>query len=86
MYGAEIEEVELTDVVRQEMDSGILYNATMLRELITEDDFFGDYFPIELEGFPDIQRIGGGDLIEKISECYDRYGEQQTMVITRSNT
>ncbi len=85
MYGAEIEEVELTDVVRQEMDSGILYNATMLRELITEDDFFGDYFPIELEGFPDIQRIGGGDLIEKISECYDRYGEQQTMVITRSN-
>lgn len=85
MYGAEIEEVELTDVVRQEMDSGILYNATMLRELIAEEDFWGDYFPIELEGFPDIHRIGGGDLIEKIAECYDRYGEQQTMVITRSN-
>jgi exodeoxyribonuclease-5 len=85
LYGADVEEVELTEVVRQEMDSGILYNATMLRGLIGEDDFWGDYFPIELEGFTDVQRLGGGDLIEKISECYDRYGEQQTMVITRSN-
>ncbi|RKD89694.1 ATP-dependent DNA helicase [Mangrovibacterium diazotrophicum] len=85
MYGVEVDEVELTDVVRQEMDSGILYNATALREMIGEDDFWGDYFPIELDGFTDIQRIGGGDLIEKISECYDRHGEQQTMVITRSN-
>ncbi|PTN03142.1 ATP-dependent RecD-like DNA helicase [Mangrovibacterium marinum] len=85
MYGAEVEEIELTEVVRQQLDSGILHNATMLRELIAEDDFWGDYFPIEAEGFPDIHRIGGGDLIEKISECYDRYGEQHTMVITRSN-
>jgi len=85
LYGIDVDEVELTDVVRQEVNSGILYNATMLRELIAEDEFFGDYFPIELEGFPDVHRISGGDLIEKISECYDRYGEQQTMVITRSN-
>ncbi|WP_163717920.1 ATP-dependent DNA helicase [Mangrovibacterium lignilyticum] len=85
MYGVDVEEVELRDVVRQEMNSGILYNATALRELIAEDDYFQDYFPIELDGFGDVHRIGGGDLIEKISECYDRYGEQQTMVITRSN-
>ncbi|WP_372776827.1 ATP-dependent RecD-like DNA helicase [Mangrovibacterium sp.] len=85
LYGGEIEEVELEEVVRQELDSGILHNATALREIISEDDFFGDYFPIELDGYADIHRIGGGDLIEKISECYSRYGEQQTMVITRSN-
>lgn len=85
MYGLEVKEVELTEVVRQEMDSGILYNATSLREMIAEQDFYGDYFPIELEDFPDIKRIGGGDLIECISQCYDRYGEQETMVITRSN-
>lgn len=85
MYGAEVDEAELTDVVRQEMDSGILYNATMIREMIREEDCLGDYFPIETEGFPDIRRLGGADLIETISTCYDRYGEQGTMVITRSN-
>lgn len=84
-YGLDVDEVELTDVVRQQQDSGILYNATMLRELIGEGDFYGDYFPIELDGFPDIRRIGGADLIEAIAKCYDTYGEQQTMVITRSN-
>jgi len=85
MYGVEPEVVELTEVVRHEMDSGILYNATALRELIAEDEFYGDYFPIELEGFTDVHRLGGADLIEKISESYDRCGVQQTMVITRSN-
>ncbi len=84
-YGLDVIEHELTDVVRQEQDSGILYNATSLREMISEDFVDSGYFPIETEGFPDIIRIGGADLIEKISECYDRYGEQQTMVITRSN-
>ena len=85
LYGAEVDEVELTDVVRQEMNSGILHNATALRELIADDNWLADYFPIDLDGFPDIQRLGGAELIETISECYDRYGEQQTMVITRSN-
>lgn len=85
LYGLEVIDHELTDVVRQEQDSGILHNATNLREMITEDFLDPSYFPIETTGFTDISRIGGADLIEQISNCYDRFGEQQTMVITRSN-
>ncbi|KOH45176.1 ATP-dependent DNA helicase [Sunxiuqinia dokdonensis] len=85
MYGSKVMHHELVDVVRQALDSGILYNATQLRSLINEPYFQPAYFPIELSGFNDIQRIGGAELIDKISDCYDKYGEQQTMVITRSN-
>ncbi len=85
MYGATVDHHELVDVVRQEQDSGILYNATEIRSLIGEGYFFPGYFPIETESFSDIKRIGGGELIEKISDCYDKYGEEETIVITRSN-
>ena len=84
-YGLDVIEHELTEVVRQVHDSGILYNATGLREMISENFSDSGYFPIETKGFTDIVRIGGADLIEQISECYDKFGEQQTMVITRSN-
>lgn len=36
-YGLEVIEVDLTQVVRQVQDSGILWNATRLRQLIAED-------------------------------------------------
>lgn len=85
MYGANVVHHELVDVVRQELDSGILHNATNLRSLINEEYFHPGYFPIETMGFNDIRRIGGAELIERITECYDKYGEQQTMIITRSN-
>jgi exodeoxyribonuclease-5 len=85
LYGLEVFEHELTEVVRQEHDSGILHNATQIREMVSEEYFQPAYFPIELEGFEDIKRIGGGDLIEQIGNCFDRYGEAQTMVVTRSN-
>jgi exodeoxyribonuclease-5 len=85
LYGLDATEHELRDVVRQEESSGILHNATFIRELLAEDRFESCYFPIELGGFQDIVRLNGADLIEKISECYTRFGEQQTMVITRSN-
>lgn len=84
-YGVTVMEHELVEVVRQELNSGILYNATNIRNLVGDRDFSSTYFPIETLNFDDIIRIGGGDLIEKISDCYDKYGEQQTMVITRSN-
>ena len=84
-YGLEVDEYELTEVVRQQRDSGILYNATRIRELIAGGSSPGSYFPIRLEGFSDIIRLPGAELIERLGMCYDRYGEQQTMVITRSN-
>ncbi len=83
-YGLNVREVNLTQVVRQEQDSGILWNATRLRELIATDDCFS--LPrIRVTGFPDIRVVPGNELIEELSTCYDRDGLDETIVICRSN-
>lgn len=77
----------LETVVRQAGESGILHNATLLRERIAEssgDELFDD-LKLETDGFDDIERISGGDLIEKVSDAYSRYGEDETIVLCRSN-
>lgn len=84
-YDREVHEYEMTEVVRQDKDSGILFNATLLRHMITGGDYFSGYFHLECSGFDDVVRIGGSDLIEEISTCYDRYGLFDTIVVTRSN-
>jgi exodeoxyribonuclease-5 len=74
----------LTEVVRQLHDSGILWNATEIRRYISEDDFFA--LPsIKVEDFPDIKVVPGNELIESISDCYDRAGMDDTIVVCRSN-
>lgn len=72
--------VELTTVVRQAADSGILRNATGLRELLPYS--FG---PLKLSVFPDVRRISGGELLEALSDAYGKYGEDEVMVLCRSN-
>ncbi|MDP2336124.1 MAG: AAA family ATPase [Bacteroidota bacterium] len=84
-YDRIVFEYELTEVVRQDQNSGILYNATLIRNLITGGFYSSGYFHLELKGFDDIRKIGGADLIEEISTCYNRYGQFETIVITRSN-
>jgi exodeoxyribonuclease-5 len=84
-YDRYIYEYELSEVVRQDQHSGILYNATFIRKLITEGSFFSGYFPIEYKQFDDVRRLSGADLIEEISTCYDRFGMVETIVVTRSN-
>lgn len=77
----------LTTVVRQKKESGILFNATRLREMISSsygDDTFSD-LNLRTSGFDDVERIGGGELIEKIGDAYDRYGEDETIILCRSN-
>ena len=81
---------ELTTVVRQQQESGILHNATLIRQLISELDYGPGVMDLcdlglELEGFDDVERIGGGDLIEKISDAYASYGEDETVILCRSN-
>jgi len=83
-YGLEVFEGMLTEVVRQLHDSGILWNATELRRYIAEEDFF-TLPPIRVEGFPDIRVIPGNELIETISESYDKAGMDETIVVCRSN-
>jgi exodeoxyribonuclease V len=83
-YGFNVIESELTEVVRQESDSGVLYNATALRLQIGDENPVGP-FRIETGSYPDLERISGGELIEKISWSYDRHGIFDTIVLTRSN-
>jgi len=74
---------ELTDVVRQEKESGILFNATQLRELVHKGE---ETFPkFIIRGFKDIFRMTGERLVEGLSYAYDKYGMENTIVICRSN-
>jgi exodeoxyribonuclease-5 len=82
-FGYRVREIELTDVVRQTQDSGILFNATSLRKLITAG--MDDYPEFHFESFPDIHLISGTELLEAIGSSYDRYGMAETIVVTRSN-
>lgn len=83
-YGLNVRMTELTEVVRQTQESGILWNATSLRKMICNDEVYA--FPkIRTTGFPDICTIPGNELIEALEESYYRCGTDQTIVITRSN-
>jgi exodeoxyribonuclease-5 len=84
-YDRIVYEHELTEVVRQDQNSGILYNATFIRNLITEGYDNPSYFQIECAPFDDLRRIGGAELIEELSTCYNRFGMFETIVVTRSN-
>lgn len=81
---------ELSTVVRQQQESGILHNATLIRRTVSELDYgpgVMDVCDLELDvsGYDDIERINGGDLIEKISDAYSEYGEDETVILCRSN-
>lgn len=83
-YGLCVHEFTLTHVVRQALESGILHNATLLRQQISDEQT--NQFPkLELEGFPDIQKISGMELIDEIQRSYDGVGIEDTIVVTRSN-
>jgi exodeoxyribonuclease V len=82
-FGYRVREIELTDVVRQAEDSGILFNATSIRRLITRG--LKDYPRFDFMAFPDITLVSGEELLEMISSSYDRYGTSDTIVVTRSN-
>ena len=83
-YGLEVYEAQLTEVVRQMHDSGILWNATELRRYISEEVFFA--LPsIRVDGFPDIRIIPGNELIEAINDSYDHAWMDETIVVCRSN-
>ena len=83
-YGMEVTELCLTQVVRQLEESGILWNATMLRRLIQDEEIFS--FP-KLRGktFPDVRVVPGDELIESLYDSYRNHGTDGTIVVTRSN-
>ena len=84
-YGFSVKMVELTDVVRQAEGSGILSNATQIRNKIGIDTPESGFFSLKLRDFDDIERISGAELIESITSSYQKYGIFETAIVTRSN-
>ena len=83
-YGLTVYECDLNEVLRQSQDSGILYNATVIRQMITHDEV--TQLPkIRFKGFADISIVPGDELIERLASSYSEAGIDETMVITRSN-
>ncbi len=83
-YGLKVMGAELTQVVRQERHSGILWNATRLRQLIAADDC-SSLPKIRINGFADIKLLPGSELTEALETCYGRDGMDETIVVCRSN-
>ena len=81
VYG-EVVYTSLDEVVRQEAESGILFNATLVRCMLENGICEVPRFKMD---YPDIEAVEGGDFMEKLQDCYDRYGRDETIVITRSN-
>ena len=83
-YGLKVYECDLNEVLRQSEESGILYNATMIRQMITHDDI--TQLPkIHFAGYSDIKPMPGAELIEALADSYHYVGLDDTIVVTRSN-
>ena len=80
-YGEVVYE-SMDEVVRQEQTSGILFNATLVRCMLENGMYDIPRFDMD---YPDICAVQGGDFLELLQDCYDRYGKDETIVITRSN-
>ncbi len=85
-YQVTVIEHELTEVVRQAWDSGVLSNATALRQDLHNDSDGASGFPIiDHANFPDIIRIEGSGLQDELESNYDKFGQDGCIVVCRSN-
>jgi exodeoxyribonuclease-5 len=83
-YNKKVISMELDEVVRQEQDSGILENATRLREVLLDE--FYESFSFKLQGFTDIIKLDDGqEIMDAINDAYDANGHEETAIIVRSN-
>lgn len=81
-FAIDLLQYELKEVVRQEKESGILFNATLLRNKIGKDAADIKFFT---KGYKDIYRMTGEKLEDGLRYAYDKYGKEETIVICRSN-
>jgi exodeoxyribonuclease-5 len=82
-YSFKVAHFELTEVVRQTADSGILSNATELREQVRVNKTMQPHF--NLKGFRDVVRIDGAELEDALNDAYNKFGPEDTMIVCRSN-
>ncbi len=77
--------------VRQAAESGILYNATIVRQLLENllngkaSGFTEGQLPLKLDGFPDIRAVSSMDLADELSSSWSNVGAEETLIVTRSN-
>ena len=82
-YDVEVFGAKLTDVVRQSLDSGILFNATMVRDKINAGDYSFPMF--SGRKFEDFRRISGGEVEELLNRLYNDHNSDEIVLVTRSN-
>ncbi|QXV63919.1 AAA family ATPase [Mucilaginibacter sp. 21P] len=82
-FGLEVHTYELTDVLRQQKESGILHNVTNVRNIIRQGK---EVMPrIVTRGYKDVYRMRGDMLEEGLNYAYNKYGNDDTLIICRSN-
>ena len=83
-YGLEVSAFSLTQVARQALDSGILANATLIREQLNRRAALPDdtHFPTPAH---DVQSLSSNEFIDTLEQAYREVGEEETLIITRSN-
>ncbi len=83
-FNKDVTQIELDEVVRQAENSGILMNATRLREIL--NDGFYDSFQFQINGYPDVVRFfDGHEIMEALNEAYSSSGHEESVIILRSN-
>jgi exodeoxyribonuclease-5 len=81
--GFALQMFELRQVIRQSEGSGILMNATAVRQQVSDGDL--SVPELVLNGYSDIVRLGGAELIDTLTESYDRCGTDGVIVVVNSN-
>ena len=83
-FNKNVDTIQLDEVMRQAEDSGILMNATSLREQMSEG-FYED-FKFDLTDYKDLVRlVDGHEIMDAINDCYGEVGTEETAIIVRSN-
>ena len=83
-YGLEVTDFALTQVARQALDSGILANATHIREQLTRFPTHDSDLQFPMPA-PDVQPLANEEFIDTLEQAYREVGEEETLIITRSN-
>ena len=80
-YGLNVTTYTLTQVARQALDSGILQNATMLREQLAAHTAATEVW----QDSADFHELCGQDFLEQLERAYREVGDEETIILTRTN-
>ncbi len=82
-YSIRVFEFELSEVVRQSSNSGILENVTHIRNILSYDAL--KFEDIQLKTFSDTIRVDRDNFEDEITNAYNKSGVENTIIICRSN-